>query len=149
MQISTKFTIAIHILAAVEYFGKNEKVTSDLLSSSIGANPVIIRGLMSELKKAGLIDIKRGPGGITLARPLDEMSFYDVYTAVEKNKDELFHVHENSNPACPVGRNIHAALENDLQQVQDHFENDLKRYKVSDVANEIHLLVKQQTGKNL
>ena len=36
MQISTKFTIAIHILAAVEYFGKEEKVTSDFLASSIG-----------------------------------------------------------------------------------------------------------------
>ena len=95
MQISTKFTIAIHILAAVEYFGKDQKVTSDLLSSSIGANPVIIRGLMSDMKKAGLIDIKRGPGGITLSRPLDEISFYDVYEAVEKSKDELFHFHEN------------------------------------------------------
>ena len=118
MQISTKFTIAIHILAAVEYFGKDQKVTSDLLSSSIGANPVIIRGLMSDMKKAGLIDIKRGPGGITLSRPLDEISFYDVYEAVEKSKDELFHFHENPNPKCPVGRNIHAATDCRLSQIQ-------------------------------
>ncbi|MEE8808165.1 MAG: Rrf2 family transcriptional regulator [Lactimicrobium sp.] len=147
MQISTKFTIAIHILAAVEYFEKDEKVTSDMLAGSIGANPVIVRGLMSELKKAGLVDTKRGPGGITLAKPLDQISFYDVYMAVEKNKEELFHIHENPNPNCPVGRNIHAALEKDLQEVQDHFENDLKNYKVSDVTNEIHQLVKQQNAQ--
>lgn len=148
MQISTKFTIAIHILAAVEYFGKDQKVTSDLLSSSIGANPVIIRGLMSDMKKAGLIDIKRGPGGITLSRPLDEISFYDVYEAVEKSKDELFHFHENPNPKCPVGRNIHAALTGRLEEAQQNFENDLKRYKVSDVTADVHRLVaEEEAGK--
>ena len=146
MQISTKFTIAIHILAAVEYFGKDQKVTSDLLSSSIGANPVIIRGLMSDMKKAGLIDIKRGPGGITRSRPLDEISFYDVYEAVEKSKDELFHFHENPNPKCPVGRNIHAALIGRLEEAQRNFENDLKRYKVSDVTADVHRLVAKEAG---
>ncbi|MEE8826546.1 MAG: Rrf2 family transcriptional regulator [Eubacteriales bacterium] len=144
MQISTKFTIAIHILAATEYFGKNQKVTSDLLASSIGANPVIIRGLMSEMKKAGLIDIKRGPGGITLTKPLDQITFYDVYAAVEKNKEELFHFHENPNPACPVGRNIHAALVGQLEEAQQHFEDDLKQYKVSDVTANIHKLVAEE-----
>ena len=109
MQISTKFTIAIHILAAVEYFGKEEKVTSDFLASSIGSNPVIIRNLMSDLRNAGLIEIKRGPGGIAITRPLDQITFLDVYEAVEKNKEDLFHFHENPNPLCPVGRNIHAA----------------------------------------
>ena len=144
MQISTKFTIAIHILAATEYFGKDMKVTSDLLSASIGANPVIIRGLMSDMKKAGLIETKRGPGGITITKPLDQITFYDVYEAVEKNKDELFHFHEAPNPNCPVGRNIHAALDDRLEKAQKHFEEDLKNYKVSDVAKDIHKLIKKE-----
>ena len=138
MQISTKFTIAIHILAAVEYFGKEEKVTSDFLASSIGSNPVIIRNLMSDLKNAGLIEIKRGPGGIRIARPLDEITFYDVYEAVEKNKDDLFHFHENTNPKCPVGRNIHSALYGKLQDVQKDFEESLKKHKLSDVIADLY-----------
>lgn len=138
MQISTKFTIAIHILAATEYFGGSMKVTSDLLSASIGSNPVIIRNIMSDLKKAGLIRTKRGPGGITITRPLDEITFYDVYEAVEKNKDELFNFHSNPNPACPVGRNIHAALDDKLMEAQRDFEADLKRFKVSDVVADLH-----------
>lgn len=84
MQISTKFTIAIHILAAAEFFGKGKKVTSGLLASSIESNPVIIRNMMSNLKNAGMIATKRGPGGIAIAKPLEEISFYDVYIAVEK-----------------------------------------------------------------
>lgn len=138
MQISTKFTIAIHILAAVEYFGKEEKVTSEFLASSIGSNPVIIRNLMSDLKNAGLIEIKRGPGGIAITRPLDEITFYDVYEAVEKNKDDLFHFHENANPQCPVGRNIHSALSDKLQEVQKDFEESLKKHRLSDVISDLH-----------
>lgn len=91
MQISTKFTIAIHILAAVEYFGKDEKVTSEFLPDSIGSNPVIIRNLMLDLKDAGLIQVKRRTGGITITRPLDQITFYDVYQAVEKNKPLFLH----------------------------------------------------------
>lgn len=144
MQISTKFTIAIHILAATEYFGRTEKVTSELLSSSIGSNPVIIRNIMSDLKNAGLIDTKRGPGGITITKPLDQISFYDVYEAVEKNKKELFNFHENPNPACPVGSNIHKALDGKLESAQKDFENDLKKYKVSDVVDDIHYLADQK-----
>ena len=45
MQVSTKFTIAIHLLAAVKYFGKDMKVTSQFLASSIGVNPVIVRNI--------------------------------------------------------------------------------------------------------
>lgn len=138
MQISTKFTIAIHILAAVEYFGEEEKVTSEFLASSIGSNPVIIRKLMSDLKNAGFIEIKRGPGGIRIARPLDEITFYDVYEAVEKNKDDLFHFHENTNSQCPVGRNIHFALYGKLQEVQKDFEESLKKHKLSDVIADLY-----------
>lgn len=138
MQISTKFTIAVHILAATEFFSSEEKVTSELLSESIGSNPVIIRNIMSDLKNAGLIETKRGPGGITIEKPLDQISFYDVYEAVEKNKERLFNFHENPNPACPVGKNIHAALDNELEKAQSDFENGLKNCKISDVVQKIH-----------
>ena len=56
MQISTKFTIAVHLLTVVAYFSESQKVTSDFLAGSIGSNPVIIRNIMGQLKEAGLID---------------------------------------------------------------------------------------------
>ena len=83
MQISTKFTIAVHLLTAVAYFSESQKVTSDFLAGSIGSNPVIIRNIMGQLKEAGLIDIKRGPGGVTLEKKLTDISFLDIYKAVE------------------------------------------------------------------
>ena len=50
MQISSRFTIALHIFACVEYFKDKEKITSDFLSGSIRSNPVIIRNILSRLR---------------------------------------------------------------------------------------------------
>ncbi|MEE8837096.1 MAG: Rrf2 family transcriptional regulator [Eubacteriales bacterium] len=144
MQISTKFTIAIHLLAAVDYFGETQKVTSDFLAASIGSNPVIIRNIMSDLRNAGIIEIKRGPGGIAITRPLDQITFYDVYEAVEKNKEELFHFHENPNPNCPVGRNIHSALDGELEEVQKEFEDCLKKHRLSNVVSDLRSEIAQE-----
>ena len=42
MQISSRFTIAVHIFACIDTFGEEMKVTSEFLASSINVNPVII-----------------------------------------------------------------------------------------------------------
>ena len=112
MQISSRFTIAIHMLTCMEAFKDEYKVTSDFLASSINVNPVVIRRILSQLKDAGLIEVKRGTGGASIAKPLEEITFLDVYRAVECIEDNtLFHFHENPNVNCPVGRNIHNILD--------------------------------------
>ena len=83
MQISSRFSIALHIFACVDAFQATHKMTSDFLASSIQTNPVIIRNILSQLRRAGLIRIARGTGGITLERALKDISFYDVYAAIE------------------------------------------------------------------
>ncbi len=138
MQISSRFTIAIHIFACMETFGKDCKITSDFLASSINVNPVIIRKILSQLRNAGLIEVARGTGGTTAARPIDQITFYDVYLAVDLlGEGELFHFHENPNPDCPVGRNIHAVLDDKLEHIQEAMENEMKKYTIADVAREI------------
>lgn len=108
MQISSRFTIAIHMLTCMETFKDEYKVTSEFLAASINVNPVIIRRILSQLKEAGIIEVKRGTGGAAPAKPLEEITFLDVYRAVECiEENALFHFHENPNPDCPVGRNIH------------------------------------------
>ena len=138
MQISSRFTIAIHIFACMETFGKDCKITSDFLASSINVNPVIMRKILSQLRNAGLIEVARGTGGTTAARPIDQITFYDVYLAVDLlGEGELFHFHENPNPDCPVGRNIHAVLDDKLMHIQEAMENEMKKYTIADVAREI------------
>lgn len=138
MQISSRFTIAIHMFTCIDIFQNEYKITSDFLASSIQVNPVIIRKLLSQLRNAGLIEVKRGTGGTSISKPLEEITFLDVYRAVECIEDNtLFHFHENPNPECPVGRNIHTVLDHKLLQVQNAMERELESITLADVMEDM------------
>ena len=93
---------------------------------------------MLQLQEAGLITVKRGTGGITINRPLSEITFLDLSRAVETNsEDNLFRFHENPNPQCPVGRNIHRALDQSLAEIQSDFEKDLASRSMQQVYDQI------------
>lgn len=137
MQISSRFTIAIHVFACIAAFEKESKITSEFLASSVNVNPVIIRKLLSQLKAAGLVTVQRGSGGTSIAKPFDEITFLDIYHAVEcVDNGELFHFHERPNQKCPVGRNIHRILDGKLQQVQKAMECEMKKITLADVIRD-------------
>ncbi|MCC8111309.1 MAG: Rrf2 family transcriptional regulator [Ruminococcus sp.] len=135
MQISSRFTIAIHIFACIDTFQNEYKLTSDFLAGSVNVNPVIIRRILQQLKAAGLITVTRGSGGTSIAKPLEEITFLDVYHAIDCVEDgKLFHFHENPNPNCLVGRNIHQVLDDKLQQIQYAMESEMQKITIADVV---------------
>lgn len=137
MQISSRFTLAVHILACIAVI-KDMKITSNLLAGSTNTNPVIVRKILGQLKNAGLVEVVRGTGGASLAKPPEEISFLDIYHAVEcVERGELFHFHENPNEKCPIGRNIHNVLDDKLEQVQLAMEKELASISMADVQGEI------------
>lgn len=134
MQISSRFTIALHIFTCVEIFKNDYKITSDFLAGSINTNPVIIRKILTQLKNAGLITVARGTGGISPTRALKDISFYDVYQAIEPVENgDLFNFHSSPNPQCPVGKNIHRLLDDKLKAIQLAMENEMKKYTLDDL----------------
>ena len=136
MQISSRFTIAVHILICIETFKDDYKITSDFLASSVNVNPVVIRRLLQQLKKAGIINVKRGSGGAYIEKPLDEITLLDVYNAVECiDNGNLFHFHENPNSRCPVGSNIHAVLDKRLDSIQQAMEREMSSVTLQDIAD--------------
>ena len=144
MQISSRFTIALHIFTCVETFKNDYKITSDFLAGSINTNPVIIRKILTQLKNAGLITVTRGTGGISPTRPLKEISFYDVYQAIEPVENgDLFNFHSSPNPQCPVGKNIHALLDDKLKTIQLAMENEMKKYTLDDLRIGMQELLKK------
>ncbi len=137
MQISSRFTLAVHILICIDTFKDEYKVTSDFLAGSTNINPVMVRRLLGQLKKAGMIDVMRGTGGAVITKPLNEISFLDIYKAVEcVDNGELFHFHENPNQNCPVGRNIHNILDEKLMRVQMALERELASITLEDVKKD-------------
>ena len=144
MQISSRFTMAIHMFACIDTFS-DQKMTSDFMAASIGTNPVIVRKILQQLKAAGLIEVARGTGGVTITRPLEQITFLDVYKAVECAPDEeLFHFHENPNQKCPVGKNIHHVLDKRLLEVQRAMEEKLSEMTLADVKKDIAMYTEKE-----
>ena len=143
MQISSRFTIAIHILICVELYGNDAPATSESLAGSIGAHPVVIRRILGQLRRAGLITVARGrEGGAHIARPLANITLADVFRAVESiGDDTLFSFHENPNPACPVGRSIHTILDGHLAAIQRAMEREMQQTTLADVMQEARVQV--------
>lgn len=143
MKISSRLTIAIHIFACIYMFGKEHKITSDFLASSVNVNPVIIRKILLQLKASDLIKVKRGVGGASMAKQPNEITFFDIYTAVECVDDkQLFNFHNNPNQQCPIGKNIHNALDDKLLKVQISLENELKKITLLDVFSDIEYYIR-------
>ncbi|MGF0032268.1 Rrf2 family transcriptional regulator [Bariatricus sp. SGI.154] len=56
----------------------------------------------------------------------------------------LFHFHENPNPACPVGRNIHNILDDKLVRVQNAMERELASITMADMKQDLERCLKQE-----
>lgn len=137
MQISSRFTVAIQVLLCMELLKDGQKVTSGLLASSAAVNPVVVRRLLQQLKAAGIVRVARGTGGAELLKPAEEITLLEIYRAVEcVEKGELFHFHENPNPLCPVGRNIHGVLDERLTEIQKAMEQKMESMTLRDLLED-------------
>lgn len=142
MQISSRFTLAVHIFVCIDVFQDDHKVTSDFLAGSTNVNPVIVRKILGQLKAAGLVEVARGFGGASISKSPGEISLLDIYNAVECIENgELFHFHENPSGDCPVGKNIHAVLDDRLMRVQKAMEEELSSVTLEDILRDTRRLI--------
>ena len=139
MHISKKCSVAVHCLIFISEYGGQTKVTSELLSLSTGCNPVTVRGILSALKKAGIIAVPQGTGGAAIQRPLEEISLNQICEAVEPGAiDRLMGVHTSPSPLCPVGRNIGRVLGKTYRRVQDGLAESLRGVTLREIVDEYH-----------
>lgn len=137
MRINTRFPVAVHILA-VAAFCRENPATSDFAAKSVNTNPVVVRRITAMLKKAGIVDVRPGIGGIILQQNPESITLLEIYKAVkEPEREELFDLHQNINQRCPVAANIHQALAEPLGFAQKQMEDGLAKYTLFDVMKNI------------
>jgi Rrf2 family protein len=141
MQISSRFSVAVHVLTLLALAPAGELLTSDRMAASVNTNPVVIRRILGQLKKAGLVEVRAAAGGTYLRRSPAAISLLEVYHAVEVVDGRLFSMHEKPNPKCPVGRNIQASLDETLGRAQAALEQQLAGVSVAQVAADMSELV--------
>ena len=147
VQISSRFTVALHTLLCIVYFSGSYKLTSSFIASSVGVNPVIIRNVLGKLKEAGIVEVEAGVGGASLVRDPREVTLLDVFNAVESVDGQLFAFHVAPNPACPVGKRIHPVLDGELAAAQQALESHLASRTHADLAATMEGLVEGDTGE--
>lgn len=108
------------------------------MAESVNTNPVVIRKILSYLKKASIVQVRRGTGGASLVKDLDAITLLEVFRSVEVvEENQLFHLHENPNPDCPIGANIQAVLEIILVQAQEAMEQVLANITMEQVITSL------------
>lgn len=134
MKINSNFSIAVHILLCISQLSGEQKVTSTLIASSVNVNAVIIRKILGMLKKAGLVKVISGSGGAYLVQPVEKITLLDIYKAVNTGCDSIFSFHNNPNPKCHIGKNIHNALDGCMNDAQKAMEDSLDNVNLKDIS---------------
>ena len=147
MQISIKCSIAVHCLIFIYEAKGIAKVTSNLLAESTGSNPVVIRNILSALKKAGLITVPRGTGGAELCADPSQITLYQIYTALEpKGGTSLIGIHPCEGRPCPVAQHIRKVLETPYHRIEDAVKEAMEQTTLESMIEEFRGLVSEQRG---
>jgi DNA-binding IscR family transcriptional regulator len=134
---STRFAVAIHVLVIFALDKENQgksKLSSEDVARSVNTNPVVIRRIMTTLKKAGLLVVRQGASGAFLSRAPNKISLFDIYQAVKVDEDSIFKLHEKTSPGCPVGSRINDVLRDNLNIVERKMEKNLGKIHLSDIV---------------
>ena len=135
--VNSRFAVAIHVLALLSIEKSDQPTTSEYLAYSASTNPVVIRRLLIDLRKAGLVTAQPGAGGgVSLACCPDQVTLLDVYHAVEKAK--LFSQGlRRPNPDCICGRNIQPVLAETFSKAEKALELSLSETTLAQFARQI------------
>ena len=144
MQISMKCSIAVHYLIFIHEAKGIAKVTSSLLAQSTGCNPVIIRNILSALKKAGLITIPRGTGGAELCLDPSQITLYQIYTALEPDGvSSIIGIHPCQDRPCPVAQNIGKVLQAPYHRIEDAIRQTMEEVTLESMIEQFQELTQK------
>jgi DNA-binding IscR family transcriptional regulator len=135
MAANSRLTVAVHALAwlALARRQGRDVLTSDQVAASVNTNPVIIRRCLGDLRRAGLVRVRRGAGaGWSLAREPGQIMLLEVHDVIGPEPPFGLH-HTEPNLECPVGRGIRPALDQIYGEVEQSMRRELALVSVADV----------------
>ena len=143
MAANTRFAVAIHAMGMLA-FGDEMNVTSDDIAKSVRTNPVVVRRLLAQLTRQGLVTVKLGAGGgARLTRRPEQITLSDIYLAL--GGGPLFQVplldetHE-----CAVGRSVGPVLTSVLLRAEKGLLDELQAITLADVIGKVMRRMKRQ-----
>jgi len=108
MRNDTRLSRMLHVL--IHMSRHDRPATSDTIAEILNTNPVVVRRTMALLKEKGYVHSEKGHrGGWTLAKPLADITLYDIHKAL--GSSSLFAIGlSTDHPECLVEQTVNAAL---------------------------------------
>ena len=133
---NSSFSIAVHALV---YLNHMEKVlSSEELAQNICTNPVLIRKVMSKLKKAGLVDTKGGnSGGYIFIADADKLTLEQVAEAIDAKFVGSPRRSGDMNKACLIASGMGEIMQNIYRQLDENCKKSLHGITVADIDRKI------------
>lgn len=138
MKKNSRASVALHALAHL--VTRQAPVTSGDLGKCLRTNPVVIRRVLGDLKKAGIVDSEKGHGGGWIVKKSPtQISFSDVFTALgEKLVSEAPQLDKDEQ--CLIMRTLALIMSDFLSDAEALLDNRLKKISVYDVVEVEHHL---------
>lgn len=127
----------LHILVYIEMHSQ-EKLTSDLIASSLNTNASLVRRMMGQLRKADLLATTQGTAAPKLTRPPRDITIFDVYLATCPEAP-LLKVDHNTSKKCEVGNAIPEVLNKYYLNIQSAAEAKMRQITLQDIINDVEM----------
>lgn len=135
MKKNSKVSVALHCVLHLSLAGK--PVTSEELGRCQNTNPVLIRRILGDLKKAGIVDSEKGHGGgwIVLKDP-KSISFQDIFNALEESllprPMEL-----EQDEKCLIMKSLSGTMDEFLEEADQLLSKKLSKVSVQSIIDQI------------
>lgn len=138
--MNCRFTMAAHMLGMLACTGREAHgpLTSEEMAHSIQTNPVVVRRLLRDLARAGLVETKRGVGGgVSLARAAERITLREVYEAVEEGAELLGRYPTGPSRTCNLAPVVAEYLDDVVGRAEAAFKESLAATTVAEMSREV------------
>ena len=144
--MDTKFSVAVHVLILISE--STIPINSDQMAESVGTNASYIRKILALLKKAEIVDSRRGISGYSLTVAPHQLTLLQIYQAVtDEQKIHLLDIHQNPSDLCIVGHHIKPVLTGMFADIEEAFARFLCRKTLADCIAAIRAEI-NRTGQS-
>lgn len=133
---NSRFSMAVHIIAYLASEGEG-LVPSSQIATSVNTNPVVIRRLLSELTKAGIVRCSEGKlGGYQLVKCPEDINLWEIYKAL--GEEHLFAIHANPpKKGCKISCDMKDVLSDVFGKAEFAAQRELKGTSVKQLVKKL------------
>lgn len=144
MKRDSRLSGVLHVL--LHMAEANGPVTSEMMAKMMRTNPVVIRRILGGLREQGYVTSEKGHGGgWQLARDLETVTLYDIYTALEH--PAIFSIGNRSeSPDCLVEKAVNGAMNESLEEAEALLLARFKQVSLAELSRDVHHHLQQRAA---